>query len=94
MHPRNKSYIIAREKRRIESDKHYLFCSNYIPESYLETLDEEERRLSPEELMDTFRKLTKKIGLDTEKGESGLCLQPLSKPLQAARNLEGAVRYA
>ncbi len=94
MHPRNKSYIITREKRRIKSDKYYLFCSNYIRESYLETLDEEERRLSPKELMDTFRKLIKKVGLDTEKGESGLCLQSLSKPLQAARNLEGAVRYA
>ncbi len=68
-HPRNKSHIIAWEKRRIRSDKDYLFCSSYIPESYLETFDEKERRLTPEGLMDTFRELAKKAGLDTEKGQ-------------------------
>ncbi|MCJ7615580.1 MAG: site-specific integrase, partial [Desulfobacterales bacterium] len=66
--PRNQSYITAWEKRRIRTDKDYLFCSSYIPASYLNKLKEEERRLSPEGLMDTFRELAKKAGLDTEKG--------------------------
>ncbi|MBE0428186.1 MAG: tyrosine-type recombinase/integrase [Nitrospirae bacterium] len=67
--PRNQSYIIAWEKRRIRSDGDYLFCSSYIPGSYLETFDEKERRLTPEGLMDMFRELAKKAGLDTEKGQ-------------------------
>lgn len=66
--PRTKHYTIAWEKRRVRSDKDFLFCNQYIPDIYLETLDEEERRLKPDGLMDMFRELAKKTGLDTEKG--------------------------
>jgi integrase len=69
VNPERDSYLIAWEKRRIRSDRDYLFCSNYIPPSYLKTLDEAERRLTPEGLMDTLRELAKKSGLDTAKGQ-------------------------
>ncbi len=60
---------LAYEKRRIRTDKDHLFCKNVVHDSYLETLDEEERRLDAQGLMDMFRELAKKAGLDTDKGQ-------------------------
>ncbi len=65
---RSRGAFIAWEKRKIRSDKDFLFCSSYIPDSYLQTLDEKERMLTREGSMDTFRELARKTGLDTEKG--------------------------
>jgi len=59
----------AYEKRRLRSDKDFIFCKHDIPDSYLKTFDENERRLNTQGLMDLFRELAKKTGLDTEKGQ-------------------------
>ncbi len=59
----------AYEKRRVRSDKDFLFCKHDIPDSYLKTLVENERKLNAQGLMDMFRELAKKTGLDTEKGQ-------------------------
>lgn len=61
--------LIAWDKRRVRSDKDYLFCKHDIPGSYLKILNEEERKLNPQGVMDIFRELAKRSGLDTERGQ-------------------------
>ncbi len=65
---KNESLLIAYEKRRIRSDDNYLFCKHDVPERYLQTLDEKDRKLNTQGLMDLFRELAKKTGLDTAFG--------------------------
>jgi len=64
---KNQSLLIAHEKRRIRSDDNYLFCKHDVPGRYLQTLNEKDRRLNAQGLMDMFRELAKKTGLDTDK---------------------------
>lgn len=64
----NQSILIAHEKRRIRSDDNFLFCKHDVPGRYLQTLNEKDRRLNAQGLMDMFRELAKKTGLDTDKG--------------------------
>lgn len=59
----------AYEKRRVRSDKDYIFCKHDIPDSYLESLDEADRKLNAQGLMDMYRELAKKTGMDTDKGQ-------------------------
>ncbi len=60
--------LLAYEKRRVRSDKDYLFCKHDIPSKYLKTLNEKDRKLNAQGLMDMFRELAKKTGLDTDSG--------------------------
>jgi len=64
----NQGILISYEKRRVRSDDNYLFCKHDVPRSYLQTLNENDRRVNAPGLMDMFRKLAKKTGLDTGKG--------------------------
>jgi len=59
----------AWQKRRVRSDNDYLFIKHNIPDSYLKTLDEDERRLKPQGLMDIFRETAKRMGLESDKGQ-------------------------
>ncbi len=63
------SSMNAYEKRRIRADTDFLFVKNDIPNSYLETLDEDDRRLNKQGFMDLFRELAKKVGLESKKGQ-------------------------
>lgn len=65
----NKALMEAYAKRKIKSDKDYLFVKEDIPRRYLKTLDESDRRLNSAGLMDAFRELADRAGLSTEKGE-------------------------
>jgi integrase len=56
------------EKNRIRSGDDYLFTSKNINDSYLETLDDKERKLHAYGLMDSFRQIAQKAGMETEKG--------------------------
>jgi integrase len=61
--------MVAYEKRRVRSDKDYLFCEEHVPDRYLQTKDEKDRRLDAGGLMEMFRDLARKTGLDTERGK-------------------------
>lgn len=56
------------EKRRIRSDDDYLFVKSDIPNTYLDTLDEEDRKLESPGLMMMLRELARVAGIDVEKG--------------------------
>ncbi|MFC1786857.1 tyrosine-type recombinase/integrase, partial [Halobacteriota archaeon] len=59
----------AYEKRRIRSDNDYLFIKKDIPSKYLETLDEEDRKLNAAGLMSMFRDVAKRMGMESDKGQ-------------------------
>lgn len=65
---RNQTTDPEYEKNRIRSDEDYLFTSKNIKKTYLDTLDDDDRRLSSSALMDTFRQLARKCGKETSKG--------------------------
>ncbi len=73
-HPRHfdtydvKRFMQTWEKRRVRKDSDFLFIKNYVPDSYLKSFDERERKLNSHGLMEMFRELAKKSGLDTEVG--------------------------
>ncbi len=69
----NKDMTDAYEKRRIKSDQDYLFCKHDVPDMYLKTLSEKDRKLNASGLMDMFRETAKKAGLDTNKGQWQIC---------------------
>jgi integrase len=56
------------EKHRVRSDDDYLFTKNDVPVTYLKDLDEEMRKLTPDGLMDSMRRIAVKCGKETEKG--------------------------
>lgn len=56
------------EKNRIRSGDDYLFTSKNIKDTYLQTLDDGERKLHAYGLMDSFRQIAQKAGMETEKG--------------------------
>lgn len=56
------------EKNMIRSGDDYLFTSKNIKDSYLQTLDDKERKLHAYGLMDSFRQIAQKAGMETEKG--------------------------
>jgi integrase len=63
------SSMDAWKKRCIRADTDYLFVRTDIPNEYLVTLKEEDRRLNNSGFMDIFRELAKKVGLESKKGE-------------------------
>ncbi len=60
------------EKRRIRSDKDYLFIKSDVPNKYLEKLDENIRRLESPGLIMMFQNLAKLTGIDNEIGSWGI----------------------
>ena len=67
--PKRKSHTdIMRgyEKRRVRSDNDYLFIKSQISDDYLKTPKEEDRKLDPLGLMQVFRTISKKMGLESE----------------------------
>ncbi len=61
--------IQAWEKRRVRKDSDYLFVKHDIPNKYLITQDEKDRKMTSHSLMKVFRELARKAGLDTETGK-------------------------
>ncbi|HII01970.1 TPA: tyrosine-type recombinase/integrase [Methanosarcinaceae archaeon] len=59
------------EKRKINSDNDFLFIKKVIPDGYLETQDEKLRRLGRPGVMQVYKRLGKKAGMDTPKGDWG-----------------------
>lgn len=60
------------EKHHVRMDSDYLFTKEDIPEKYLETLDEDDRRLTPRGLMATMRRIGSKCGKETGKNQWSL----------------------
>ncbi len=69
----HKDMMDAFEKRRVRSDHDYLFCKHDVPDRYLKTLSEKDRKLNASGLMDMFRETAKKAGLDTKPGQWQIC---------------------
>jgi len=57
------------EKHRVKSDDDYLFIKEDVPNKYLNTLDEADRKLNSPGLMVSDRELAKTIGKETKKGD-------------------------
>ena len=56
-------------KHRVNGPDDYLFISETIPEKYLTTLDEDDRKLATHGFMDAYRVLARAAGKGTETGE-------------------------
>ncbi len=61
--------VQAWEKRRVRKDSDYLFVKHDIPDTYLKTQNEDERKMTSHSLMKMYRELAKKAGLDTDTGK-------------------------
>jgi len=59
-------------KQKIYSDSDYLFCVRKVPNEFLDTKDEELRKLNVTGLMSIYRDLSEKILKSTGKGEFNL----------------------
>ncbi|MBN1134294.1 MAG: tyrosine-type recombinase/integrase [Methanosarcinaceae archaeon] len=60
------------EKQRVYSDTDYLLCSRWISNTYLDTRDEEMRKLEPMAFFKTYRKLSMRARKNTPSGHWNL----------------------